>query len=81
MGKIKEAIKEYENIIYNKPKEYKISINDPIYHYRLAELYERENLLSKALNEYRVFLNICSNGDNTDNIIIDSKNKIDLLLK
>ena len=76
MNRIKDAINEYENLIYRKEDKYKVWVNNPIYHYRLAKLYENQNFFSNALKEYKIFQSICKNGDESDNSLIDCKNKI-----
>jgi serine/threonine protein kinase len=75
LGNISKAISEYERLLdFNKREN--ILIINPIYHFRLAKLYERQNKFKMALNEHKKFLKICKDADETDKTIIYSKQRI-----
>ena len=75
LGKIESAISEYKGLL-DLSKRDNFWIVNPIYHYRLAKLYEKQNKFKMALNEHKTFVKICKDADETDKTIIESKQRI-----
>lgn len=63
MNNTDKAITEYERIIAFDPKDVDRRLIHPLYHYRLAKLYEDKGLGEKAIAEYRKFLEIWKDAD------------------
>ena len=63
MGKIDKAIAEYERLVTFDPKSKEFSLIHPLYHYRLAKLYEQKNLKAKAAEQYQKFLSLWKDTD------------------
>ena len=76
MGKIDEAITEYERLITFDPESKDRRLIHPSYHYRLAKLYEETNDLDNAIKEYEKFLDIWKNADKDQPDFIDAKKRL-----
>lgn len=63
-GDIDMAIAEYENLISINPDNEDRRLIYPIYHYRLAKLYEEQNKLREAKDQFEQFLSIWKDADN-----------------
>jgi tetratricopeptide (TPR) repeat protein len=56
LGKIDDAIAEYESLITFDPKSREVLFVHPLYHYRLGKLYEQKGLKDKAKAQFERFL-------------------------
>jgi len=63
MGKIDEAITEYERLITFDPMSKDRRLIHPKYHYRLAKLYQKDGQRQKAIERYMRFLDIWKHAD------------------
>jgi tetratricopeptide (TPR) repeat protein len=62
-GQIDEAIAEYERLLAFDPDSNDRRWKHPIYHYRLAKLYEEKGWNGKAIEHYEKFLNLWKGAD------------------
>jgi len=62
-GNLDEAIAEYECLITFDPDSKARYLIHPLYHYRLAKLYEERGWRGKAIDQYEKFLDIWKNAD------------------
>jgi serine/threonine protein kinase/Tfp pilus assembly protein PilF len=58
-----EAVAEYESLTTFQPDSRERRLIHPIYHYRLAALYEQKGWEGKALEEYELFLSLWKDAD------------------
>jgi serine/threonine protein kinase/tetratricopeptide (TPR) repeat protein len=80
-GKTDKAIELYKRLIEINPKKRGWRLINPIYHYRLAKLYEEVKNLGKAIQEYKKFIEICGGiGDDSDELS-DARNRLIILEK
>jgi adenylate cyclase len=63
LGMIDEAIAEYERLIMFDPEVSDRRLINPRYHYSLGLLYEKKGLKDKAIEQYRIFLEIWKDAD------------------
>jgi tetratricopeptide (TPR) repeat protein len=62
-GHLDRAIEEYLKLIQFDPKSQDRRLRNPIYHYRLARLYEQKGMKAEAKREYSAFLGIWKDAD------------------
>jgi serine/threonine protein kinase/Tfp pilus assembly protein PilF len=62
-GDMDKAIAEYERLVTFDPKKVQRTLIHPLYHYRLAMLYEQRGANKKAMEQYRKFLAIWKDAD------------------
>jgi tetratricopeptide (TPR) repeat protein len=79
MGDIDKAIAEYERLIVFNPKREDRRLVHPKYYYRLAELYERKGMKSKAIEHYEKFLNLWKDADSDIPEVIEAKKRLSQL--
>jgi len=71
-----KAIAEYERLITFDPKSKDRRLIYPIYHYRLAKLYDQTGQSEKAIKEYEKFLEIWKDADKDLPELIDSQKRL-----
>jgi tetratricopeptide (TPR) repeat protein len=62
-GEIEKAITEYERLITFDPSVKERYLTHPLYHYRLAKLYEGKSWKGKAIEQYEKFLELWKDAD------------------
>jgi tetratricopeptide (TPR) repeat protein len=62
-GEIDKAIAEYERLITFDQKKEQRTLIHPLYHYRLAKLYEQKGLKAEGVEQYWKFLSIWKDAD------------------
>jgi len=62
-GNLDKAIEAYRRLLTFEPASQDRRIRIPIYHYRLARLYEEKGLKSEAAEQYRLFLDLWKDAD------------------
>jgi tetratricopeptide (TPR) repeat protein len=80
-GDLDKAIAEYERLTKFDPQSNDRRLINPVYHYRLAKLYQESGLSSKAISRYEKFLNIWKNADEDLPELIDAKARLARLKK
>ena len=63
IGNLDGAITAYERLLIHDPETTTRQLIHPLYHYRLAELYERKGWKGKAIEQYRMFLDFWKDAD------------------
>jgi serine/threonine protein kinase/Tfp pilus assembly protein PilF len=62
-NELDKAIAEYENLITFDPQKKERYLINPVYHYRLAKLYQEKGWAGKAIEQYKTFLDIWKDAD------------------
>ena len=62
-GDLDKAISAYERLIVFDPSDKDRFLIHPLYHYRLAKLYEEKGWEGKAIDQYEKFLNLWKDAD------------------
>jgi len=62
-GELDRAIAEYERLIILDPDSDQRHLILPVYHLRLGRLYEEKGMGRKALEQYRIFLDLWKDAD------------------
>ncbi|MGB3862712.1 MAG: tetratricopeptide repeat protein, partial [Candidatus Aminicenantaceae bacterium] len=62
-GDLDKAISAYERLIILNPENKRYLLAHPLYHYRLAQLYEEKGWKGKAIEQYEKFLDLWKDAD------------------
>jgi serine/threonine protein kinase/tetratricopeptide (TPR) repeat protein len=63
VGNLDKAIEAYLKLLTFNPASQDRRLRIPVYHYRLARLYEEKDLGNKAAEQYRIFLDLWKDAD------------------
>ncbi len=63
LGNLDKAIEEYKKLLTFDPASQDRRMHNPVYHYRLAKLYEQKGLRPEAKKEYAKFLGYWKDAD------------------
>jgi serine/threonine protein kinase/tetratricopeptide (TPR) repeat protein len=75
-GDLDKAIAEYQKLITSDPASQDRRIRNPVYHYRLAKLYEQKSVKEEAKKEYARFLELWRNADPGLPELADAKKRL-----
>ncbi len=75
-GDLDRAITEYERLIIFHPESQERRLIHPLCYYRLAKLYEKRDLRSKAIKNYEKFLELWKDADAGIDEIADAKERL-----
>jgi tetratricopeptide (TPR) repeat protein len=62
-GRLDEALEEYRLLMTVGPETNLRSLINPVYHLRVAEIYEKKGVKAKAIEHYRRFLELWKDAD------------------
>jgi tetratricopeptide (TPR) repeat protein len=75
-GNLDSAIVEYEWLVTFDPSSKARYLVHPLYHYRLAKLYEEKGWKGKAIDQYEQFLDLWKNADPGTAEVEDAKKRL-----
>ena len=75
-GESDKAITEYEKLITFDPQQKERYLVHPVYHYRLAKLYQEKSWTGKAIEQYEKFLDIWKDADPGIAEVEDAKKRL-----
>jgi tetratricopeptide (TPR) repeat protein len=75
-GETEKAIAEYERFITFDPNTKERYLIHPLYHYRLAKLYEEKGWQGKAIEQYEKFLELWKDADPGTSEVEDAKARL-----
>jgi tetratricopeptide (TPR) repeat protein len=76
MGNLDQAIEEYKKLLIFNPASQDRRLHNPVYHYRLAKLYEQKGLREEAKKEHARFLELWKDADNGIPELVDAKKRL-----
>jgi tetratricopeptide (TPR) repeat protein len=76
MGNIDKAIEAYKKLLTFDPKSQDRRLHVPIYHYRLAKLYDASGLKDQARGEYQKLVEDWKDGDPGIPELVDAKKRV-----
>jgi tetratricopeptide (TPR) repeat protein len=79
MGDLRKAIEAYERMIRIDPNRLNRRLINPMYHYRLAKLYEQAGDKGKAAATYSKFLEVWKNADRNLPAVLDANARLSSL--
>ena len=74
-GEPDSAITEYEKLLRIDPNTKDRRLINPVYHYRIAKLYEQTGKVEQALIEYKKFLKLWKYADKDQPMLMDAKKR------
>jgi tetratricopeptide (TPR) repeat protein len=80
-GELDKAIAAYEDLITFDPHKKGRYLIHPLYHYRLAKLYQEKGWAGKAIEQYEKFLAIWNDADPDHPELEDARNRLAELTK
>jgi adenylate cyclase len=80
LGQTDAAIREYEKLITFNPDGADRRLINPRYHYNLGRLYEKKGLKDKAIEQYRVFLDLWKDADPVFTEPADARKRLNSLV-
>jgi len=75
-GELDRAIAAYEKLITFDPQQKGRFLIHPMYHYRLANLYQEKDWKGKAIEQYEIFLNLWKDADPDISEVEDAKERL-----
>jgi tetratricopeptide (TPR) repeat protein len=75
-GNLDRAIDEYQKLINFDPASQDRRMHNPLYHYRLAKLYEEKGMREEAKKEYARFLELWRDADSDRPELADAKARL-----
>ena len=78
-GEIDKAITEYERLINFDPSTKARCLIHPLYHYRLAKLYEEKGAKTTAIEQYEKFLELWKNADPGFTEVEDARRRLSII--
>ncbi len=75
MGNLDKAIGEYQKLLTFDPASQDRRLHNPVYHYRLAKLYEQKGSREEAKKEYARFLELWKDADPGLAELVDAKKR------
>jgi len=81
IGESDKAIQVYENLVTFTPGKTDLRLINPIYHYRLAKLYEEKGWPGKAIEQYQKLLEIWKHADSGLPEMVDTKARLTALIE
>ena len=76
MGDVDRAIDAYQKLLTFDPNGKDRRMHNPVYHYRLAKLYDAKGLKDQAAEEYRKLVEDWKDGDPGIPELVDAKKRI-----
>jgi tetratricopeptide (TPR) repeat protein len=76
MGNLDKAIEEYRKLLTFDPASQDRRLHNPVYHYRLAKLYEQKGLKEEAKKTYTRFLELWKDADTGIPELVDAKKRL-----
>ena len=78
-GNSEKAIQEYERLTNFNPESKDRRLIYPLYHYKLAKLYQEKGLNDRARNQYKTFLRLWKHADSDRLELNEAKKQLELL--
>lgn len=75
-GNIDKAIEAYQKLIHFDPQSQDRRMHNPVYHYRLAKLYDSKGFKDRAQGEYQKLLELWKDADPGIPELIDAKKRL-----
>jgi len=76
MGNLDKAIEEYRKLLTFDPTSQDRRLHNPVYHYRLAKVYEQKGVKEEAKREYARFLELWKDADTGIPELVDAKKRL-----